>query len=169
MSRYRFLTTWCIEAPIEPVWEAISDSARWPEWWRGVEKVVELQPSGNGDGVGQVSRYTWKSKLPYELVFDMRSTRAERPHLLEGQASGELEGRGLWRLFDTNGATAVLYEWDVRTTRAWMNVVAPIARPIFAWNHDYVMQNGAAGLAELLGARLLVSGGGIVPGSVPRE
>jgi hypothetical protein len=45
------------------VWEAIHDSARWPQWWRGVEKVVELEPAGE-DGTGQLARYTWKSRLP---------------------------------------------------------------------------------------------------------
>jgi hypothetical protein len=36
-----------------------------------------------------------------------------------------------------------------------MNLLAPVARPAFQSNHDYVMRNGGAGLAELLGARLL--------------
>ena len=105
---------------------------------------------------------TWKSKLPYELEFEIRSTRSERPHLLEGEASGELEGTGRWRLFDSDGATAVLYEWNVRTARQWMNLLAPLARPIFGWNHDHVMRNGAEGLAGLLGARLLTASGGLV-------
>jgi hypothetical protein len=37
-----------------------------------------------------------------------------------------------------------------------MNVLAPVARPLFAWNHDHVMRSGGEGLARLLGARLLV-------------
>lgn len=162
MSEYRFLTTWCLGAPIDRVWDAIYDAERWPEWWRGVERVVELQPAGE-DGSGQVARYTWKSKLPYELEFDMRTTRIERPNLLEGAASGELAGTGRWRLFESNGATAVLYEWDVRTTRPWMNLLAPVARPIFARNHDHVMRNGADGLSRLLGATLLAAAGAVVP------
>jgi uncharacterized protein YndB with AHSA1/START domain len=156
---YSFLTTWCLEAAIEPVWEAIYDSERWPEWWRGVERVVEIEP-GNDDGVGQLGRYTWRSRLPYELTFEVRTTRVERPHLLVGEALGELAGTGRWRLFESGGATAVLYEWDVRTTRPWMNLLAPLARPVFAWNHHWVMNSGANGLARLLGARLLVAGGG---------
>ena len=39
-----------------------------------------------------------------------------------------------------------------RRTRAWMNRLAPMGRPAFAWNHDYVMRHGAQGLAERLGA-----------------
>jgi hypothetical protein len=53
--------------------------------------------------------------------------------------------------------TAVLYEWNVHTTRAWMNLLAPVARPVFAVNHDYVMRHGGEGLARLLGCRLLAS------------
>jgi uncharacterized protein YndB with AHSA1/START domain len=162
VSEYRFLTTWCLGAAIDPVWEAIYDSKRWPEWWRGVERVIELQPAG-GNGAGQVAQYTWKSRLPYELTFEMRSTRIHRPHLLEGEASGELAGVGRWRLFEGDGATVVLYEWNVHTTRAWMNLLAPVARPIFAWNHDYVMRNGGEGLSRLLGAPLLATGGAVGP------
>jgi uncharacterized protein YndB with AHSA1/START domain len=159
MAEYRFLTTWCLEAPIEPVWEAIYDSETWPQWWEGVESVVELAP-GDADGIGQVGRYVWKSLLPYELEFEMTTTRVERPHLLEGEASGELAGTGRWRLFEAGAATAVVYEWNVRTTRRWMNLLAPLARPIFAWNHDYVMRHGATGLAKLLDAPLIVVAGG---------
>jgi uncharacterized protein YndB with AHSA1/START domain len=162
VASYRFLTAWCLEAPIEPVWEAVYDSESWPEWWRGVERVVELEP-GDEEGVGQVGRYTWRSRLPYELTFVIRTTRVERPHLLEGEASGELSGAGRWRLFEGAGTTAVLYEWEVRTTRPWMNLLAPLARPVFARNHDHVMRNGAVGLARLLGARLLAAGSGEAP------
>ena len=156
MPDYRFLTTWLMECDRERVWEAIYDSEAWPGWWRGVERVVEIVP-GDESGVGQVSRYTWRSKLPYELSFDMLTTRVERPRLLEGEASGELTGTGRWRLFEQDSVTAVTYEWNVGTTKRWMNLLAPIARPVFAWNHDWVMGNGAEGLAKLLGCRLLAS------------
>ena len=52
MAEYAFLTTWLLESPREPVWEAIHDQARWPSWWRGVEEAEELQPAGDGGGVG---------------------------------------------------------------------------------------------------------------------
>ncbi len=156
VRRYDFLTTWVLEAPRERVWEAIWESERWPEWWRGVERVVRLEP-GDERGLGQRSRLTWRSRLPYELDFEVRTTRVERPHLLEGEATGELAGLGRWRLFAEDSATAVVYEWQVGTTRRWMNALAPLARPAFAWNHDWVMRNGGRGLAGLLGCRLLAS------------
>jgi hypothetical protein len=51
----------------------------------------------------------------------------------------------------------VLYEWNVATTKAWMNAMAPLLRPVFEWNHNWVMRNGGVGVAELLGCRLLAS------------
>jgi hypothetical protein len=154
VAEYRFLTTWLLEAEREPIWDAIYDSERWPEWWKGVLEAEELE-EGDETGVGRYGRYIWKSKLPYKLEFFVRTTKVKKPHLLEGDAKGELAGVGRWRLFEQDGATAVLYEWNVHTTRAWMNLLTPIARPIFAVNHNYVMRNGGVGIAELLGVPLL--------------
>ena len=159
MTVYSFLSTWCLEAPREPVWEAIWESERWPEWWRGVVAAEKLA-EGDADGLGQVGRYTWRSRLPYDLDFELTTTRVERPRLLEGRAVGELTGTGRWRLFEQDGespVTAVVYEWNVTTTKRWMNLMAPIARPVFEWNHDWVMRNGGEGMARLLGCRLLAA------------
>src|SRR3954463_15713186 len=157
MARYEFLTTWCLQAPIERVWDELHASERWPEWWRGVERVQVLEP-GDAERVGELARYTWRSRLPYALEFDVRTTRVERPFVCEGTAAGQLAGDGRWRLFEGAAGTAVTYEWQVRTTGRWMNALAPLARPVFTWNHDWVMRNGATGLARRLGARL--GGGG---------
>jgi uncharacterized protein YndB with AHSA1/START domain len=157
MADYAFLTTWLLDSPREPVWEVIYDQERWPRWWRGVEEVEEVRPGEDG-GVGSVSRMVWKSLLPYRVEFQVTTTRVERPHLLEADAVGELAGVGRWRLFEHDGATAVLYEWNVATTKAWMNLVAPLARPAFEWNHDWVMARGGEGIAGLLGCELLASG-----------
>lgn len=161
MREYRFLTTWLLEAERERVWEAIYDSDRWPQWWRGVESAVRYC-DGDVDGLGQRGRYVWKARLPYRVHFEVVSTLVERPHLLEGEASGELQGYGSWRFFEQpspEGAavTAVVYDWQVRSTKRWINALSPLAGPVFRANHDWVMQNGGAGLARHLGCRLLAS------------
>jgi uncharacterized protein YndB with AHSA1/START domain len=156
MTEYAFLTTWLLESPRQPVWDAIYDQESWPSWWRGVEAAEELKP-GDEDGVGTVSRLVWKSLLPYRVEFEVTSTRVERYNLMEGHAAGELEGTGRWRLYGQDGVTAVLYEWNVSTTKPWMNRLAPLLRPAFEWNHDWVMARGGEGIAELLGCRLLAA------------
>lgn len=121
-----------------------------------MRRADELVPRGP-DGVGGVSRFTFRSRLPYDLTFEMRSTRVERHTLMEGVASGELVGVGTWRFTRADDLTVVTYAWEVETAARWMNVLAPLARPIFAWNHDHVMRSGAHGLARLLGARLVTA------------
>jgi uncharacterized protein YndB with AHSA1/START domain len=154
LAHYEFLTTWCVDAPIGAVWELLNDSAGYPRWWKGVQSV-EILEQGDELGVGERDHFTWRSVLPYSLDFDLRVTRVEPPYLIEGRANGELEGVGTWRLYEGQG-TAIVYDWRVRTTKLWMNVFGPLARPAFAWNHDLVMRQGGIGLAAELGAGLLL-------------
>ena len=154
--QYSFLTTWLLDSPRRPIWDVIYDEAAWPEWWRGVEVAEEIRP-GNELGVGTISRMVWRSLLPYRVEFEVTTTRVEHLTLLEGRAVGELEGVGRWRFYEQDGITAVLYEWNVATTKAWMNAMAPLLRPAFEWNHDWVMARGGEGIARLLGCTLLAS------------
>jgi len=150
MSDYEFLTTWRIDAPLDRVWAAIEDADAWPEWWKGVVRVVKLKP-GDKNGVGSVRRTTWKSVLPYTLEFDSEVVRVERERYIEARAFGELDGVGIWHFMPDGGsATRVDYDWRVKTTKPWMNVLAPIAKPIFRWNHDAIMSWGEKGLRRWL-------------------
>ena len=63
MADYAFLTTWLLESPRQPVWDAIYDQARWPQWWRGVEEAEEVRP-GAAAGFASVARMVWTTLLP---------------------------------------------------------------------------------------------------------
>ncbi len=56
-----------------------------------------------------------------------------------------------------DGITRVTYDWHVRTTKPWMNLLAPLARPAFSWNHNKLMTEGGKALAGRLGVKLLTS------------
>ena len=115
---------------------------------------MEQLEEGDADGIGALYRHEWRSVIPYPVRFEARITRIEPLVLIEADADGELAGTGRWRFFGGR-ETAVTYEWSVRTTRPWMNVAAPLARPVFRWNHNVVMRQGGEGLATLLGVKLL--------------
>lgn len=154
MSQFSLITHWHLDAPIDRVWEAIVAVEDWPRWWRYVHAVEELTP-GDADGVGALRRYTWSSKLPYRLTFDMRVTRVERPSSLEGAAEGDLRGTGRWHLAPEGETTHVRYDWTVDTTKPWMNLLGPLLQPAFRWNHNQVMAEGGRGLARYLSVSLL--------------
>jgi hypothetical protein len=150
MSDYEFVTIWHFDAPIERVWEEIKHSERWSEWWKGVQRVIELK-EGDADGLGSIRRSTWKSALPYTLEFDSEIIRIEHLKLIEARAFGELDGSGLWQFFrEERGSTRVRYDWKVKTTKPWMNLIAPLARPFFRWNHNVIMGWGEEGLRKRL-------------------
>jgi Polyketide cyclase / dehydrase and lipid transport len=155
--RYRFLTTWLLETSRAAAWDVLQDPCGWPEWWRGVVRVSQLD-RGDEQGVGCTYRVAWRSRVPYLLEFDFTVRRVDPPCCMAGDASGDLEGSGVWRLFEQDGVTAVLYDWDVTSTKRWMNLVGPVGRPVFEYNHDAVMRWGGEGLARRLGTRLLAAG-----------
>ena len=157
MADYEFVTVWRFDAPIEKVWEVIKRSEEWSDWWKGVLKVEELQ-AGDAEGIGKIVRSTWKGKLPYELVFDSEVLRIEPMTTIESRAFGELDGNGLWTLTaEDSNTTHVRYDWRVKTTKPWMNLIAPLAKPFFRWNHNVIMNWGGAGLAKKLNCKLLES------------
>jgi hypothetical protein len=105
--------------------------------------------------VGDKIRYKVKGRLPFTLAFDATVTQADPPQVLELRAFGELEGIGRWTLSQHGTITTAQYTWDVRSNKRWMNLLAPLARPLFEWNHDGAMRDAGHGLARFLGARLV--------------
>jgi hypothetical protein len=154
MAEFRFVTIWNIEAPRSAVCDAIEHSLEWPQWWPGVEKVEELT-QGDANGIGSVRRYLWKSHLPYRLGFNIRVTSMLPLTMVEGIACGDVEGVGRWSFTSEGALTVTRYDWQVRPTACWMRALTPLASPLFQWNHDILMKQGAEGLARRLNARLV--------------
>lgn len=155
MADYQFSTVWRVEASIQEVWDVFSHPDQWPEWWGSLERIVEIK-KGDVQGIGALHRYTWKGALPYRLTFDINVLNILPCSLLEGQASGAVEGRGVWYFSASGAETIVRYDWNVRTTIRWMNYLAPLAAPVFRWNHDTVMREGARGLARKLATNVYI-------------
>ena len=153
-ARYALVTEWVLAAPIERIFDVLARPEGWPAWWPYLHSVVRVSP-GSAQGIGAVWRYTWSSRLPYRLTFEMTTTASRRPELIDATASGELRGTGRWRLSRGASASRVRYEWIVTTGKRWMNELAPLLAPVFRWNHDQVMAAGGRGLARHLGVTLL--------------
>lgn len=150
MPEYRFLAVWWTSAPAARVWEILADYAKWPAWWRGI-RGVEVLRKGDESGVGTVLRQQWRSKLPYTLVFDLEMLRIEEARLLDGRASGDLEGTCTWRLAPVDRGTELRFAVDVRTGRWWMNIPNPLAPGIVRASFETIMNWGRDGLERTLG------------------
>ena|SRR5579862_2571419 len=154
MAAYEFLSTWCVDdISLPAAYELLRGAVEYPRWWKGVRSATVVR-RGEDDGVGDVIELCWRSRLPYSLTFQLELTRAEPPYLIEARATGDLHGTGAWRLYYGRGV-AIVYEWRVATTKRWMNLFEPLARPAFTWNHDVAMRRGARGLARRLEGALV--------------
>ena len=150
-SHFELLTAFEISAPREQVYLAIRDTASWPAWWRGCLAVEELSP-GDDRGIGSRRRVTWRSRLPYEVEIEVRVTDIVRAERIAVASRGDLDGIGTWTFTDAGAGTRVEYLWQVTLRKRWMRLLAPVLRPLFKLNHDWLMANGVRGLARRLNA-----------------
>lgn len=155
MADYRFVSTWKLRAPVDDVYRLLRHPERWR--WRGLERVQRLEAGDGAGRDGDVHRFFFRAPVGYTLTFDLRTTLAEPPQLLEARSEGELEGTSRWELHEHGGVTTAVLTWTVRTTKGWMNVIAPLARPLFVWAHAVVMRRGAQDMAQVLGAELVAA------------
>jgi uncharacterized protein YndB with AHSA1/START domain len=146
---FRLRTDFTLPASRAAVYEAVRDVQVWPQWWRGCERVIELE-AGRDDGVGARHQITWRSRLPYRVAIEVEVTSVARGEMIRGSSRGDLDGVGTWRFLDAAGGTHVQYLWEVSTRKRWMRLLAPVLAPLFRRNHDWLMQDGAAGLARHL-------------------
>lgn len=154
MAEYQFVSTWRLTAPVTDVFEALAQPDDWYAGWRWFARTEPLT-DGDAYGIGGRVRCVVRSPLPYSLTFEIERVAAEPSSRLDERVVGDLEGEGRWELADVNGHTLVCHTWTVRTTKLWMNALAPVARPGFVWAHRVVMRDGARALSAGLGVPLL--------------
>jgi quercetin dioxygenase-like cupin family protein len=140
---YVFIDEWDIDAPIEAVFEAISDARTYPAWWRPVYLDVEADGPPR---VGAVARQHFRGRLPYHLRTTATVVSIDAPHRIEGTVAGDLSGRGIWTLTPRASGTHVQFDWRVNADKPILRVLTPVLKPLFRWNHDWAIARAKEGL-----------------------
>jgi hypothetical protein len=152
-TRYTFRTVFVLAADPGEVTAAVLT----PEpWLAGLGHVRELARLATGHGErGPRYRVTVAAAVPpYRLRWELEAVRVAPGRHLDWRATGDLEGEGSWQLTATDAGTEVVSTARLHTTRWWMNLLAPVARPLFVHNHDLVMRAGVDALARHLDAEV---------------
>ena len=129
--------------------------------------VVAVGPSG-GPGERRDTRrrialgVPVPDRLPYDMGFVAEVLQNHTAYTGEARVAGRVVGKAAWRVEPVDGGARVCFEWEVRPQLAWMRRVAPLARPVFSWNHRSLMAEGAFGLARRLDTRLLATPVGVL-------
>lgn len=150
LTEYHFSEQWFVDAPIGDVWPIIRKVAEYPRWW---SEFLEATKRNDIDGPGGIVAVRVKAALPYHMHFEIEAVREESPRIAEVRVRGDLNGSMKWTLTPEGGGTRLFFEETVITGKKLLNVLAPLFKPLFAWNHEIMMRHGEQGLRRLLAER----------------
>ena len=137
--RYRFRSSWRLDAQPAAVYAALARVERYPDWW---EQVRYARPI-DGDSVELMIR----SVLPVEIRMTAHSSRRDpAAGVLEARLSGDLTGFSRWTVTPHAGGTRVVFEEVVDASAHPVLRRFAFARPVFQANHAAMMWRGRAGL-----------------------
>jgi uncharacterized protein YndB with AHSA1/START domain len=142
-GEYVFVDEWEVAAPVDAVFELLADARTYPSWWRPV--YLDTESDGPPE-LGREARQHFKGRLPYHLHTTSKITVFEPPARLGADVVGDLSGRGLWTLTESDGGTHVRFDWQVLADRPLLRVLTPLLRPLFRWNHGWAIARAREGL-----------------------
>jgi hypothetical protein len=145
-SDYHFVTHWRVKGPIQIAFEILKDGKNYAHWWKPA--YVSSEEVGS-----QKVESLVRAKLPYTLRFTSQLIQETPPSELKIHATGELEGTGLWKLKQEGESTVIDFNWDVRANKAVVRWLSFLLKPLFSWNHDWVMNTGEKALQSEINRR----------------
>ena len=146
-DHYDFLTKWRFDdTDITEVADILEDTATLPRWWPELFRTVTIVKPGTGHALGQIAKCECRARLPYTLRFTYTVVEERYPFGSTIDSTGDLVGRGVWRLEPRDGGVDVQYEWRVNLQKPLLRFVSPILRPLLAANHEWSMNRGEEGL-----------------------
>ena len=153
-NEYRFVDCWRVEGDVKEVADILEDALALPRWWSSVYFAVEqIEPGGEG-GIGKLISLHAGGWLPYTLRINFRTIAANYPNGFSMDATGDLEGRGIWTFEQDGSYVNVTYDWTIRDNKPLIEKLSFLLKPIFRSNHNWTMKRGEESLKlELLRRR----------------
>ena len=151
---YHFVDRWRVKASVKEVADILEDALSLSTWWPSVYfEVAELESGGEG-GVGKLISLRAGGWLPYTLRINFRTTESRYPNGFTMEATGDLQGKGIWAFQQDGPFVNVTYDWTIRANKAIIDKLSFLMKPIFRSNHHWTMKRGQESLRlELLRRR----------------
>ena len=153
-NAYHFVDRWRVEGDVKEVADILEDALALPRWWGSVYfEVKEIEPGGEG-GIGKLISLRAGGWLPYTLRINFRTIESRYPHGFTMDATGDLEGKGIWTFRQDGPFVLVTYDWTIKANKPIIEKLSFLLKPIFRSNHSWTMKRGEASLKlELLRRR----------------
>ena len=150
---YHFVDRWRVEADCKEVADIIEDALGLPRWWGSVYfEVKELEP-GEGNHGGKLIHVRAGGWLAYTLKINFRTVESRYPNGFTMDATGDLEGKGIWTFEPDGPFVNVTYDWTIRANKPIIRRLSFLLKPIFRSNHNWTMKRGEESLKLELARR----------------
>lgn len=158
---YDLRSTWHLHANPDEVWAIIADvNMSWPTWWPHcsfagpLERKHAATKSQEDVLKATTAHLNFKASLGYTLTITIHPTKVHSSSEIEFDAGGHLLGTGRVTLMEkADRTTRMDIDWKVHPTQTWMNLLSPVAAPVFRAAHAHIMRQGEKGLAQALEKR----------------
>ena len=145
---------WAVCGTAVQVADILEDALTLPRWWGSVYFDVQQIEPGGQQGIGKLIRLHAGGWLPYTLRIDFRTVESRYPNGFTMDATGDLEGRGIWTFEPDGPFVNVTYDWTIRANKPIIEKLSFLLKPIFRSNHNWTMNRGEESLKlELLRRR----------------
>jgi hypothetical protein len=145
-SAYHFIDRWRVEGDVTEVADILEDALNLPRWWGSTYfEVKEIEP-GTEHGIGKVISLHAGGWLPYTLRINFRTVESRYPHGFTMEASGDLEGKGIWTFEQDGSFVNITYDWTIRANKPIIEKLSFLLKPIFRSNHNWTMRRGEESL-----------------------
>lgn len=133
------MTRWQIKGSIHDAYELLSNPARYPTWWKGVPLSAQ-ELDEEKEGGPKPLRLEMRGWLPYTLRWELINPQFDRPHQIISDSRGDFVGRGVWTLKQDGPYVLISFEWRVSVQKPFLRYFSFLLRPLFIWNHNWVME-----------------------------
>ena len=128
-SAYHFVDHWRVEGDVKEVQDILEDARSLPCWWGSVYfSVKELERGGDG-GIGKLISLHAGGWLPYTLRINFRTVASNCPHGFTMDATGDLEGKGIWTFEQDGDFVNVSYDWTIKANKPIIERLSFLLKP----------------------------------------
>lgn len=145
-NEYVLDSVWVVRGTVQEVYDIVSDAEGLAAWWpAGFLKVQVLEP---GDAIGKGKRLAVVTKgwLPYTIRWMQEVVEIAPPHGFTIEVHGGFDGRGVWTFTQDGPDVRVGFDWRIRADKPLLRYGSPLVKPLFTWNHRWVMARGLESL-----------------------
>ncbi len=154
-NEYALTSSWRVQGTVQEVYDIVSDADGLDQWWPSGFLRVDVLERGDDVGLGKRLEVVTKGWLPYTIHWQQLVTQIDPPNGFTIEVNGDFDRRGVWSFRQDGASVRVDFDWRINSEKPLLRFGSPILKPLFTWNHRWIMARGEVSLnLELLRRRV---------------